>query len=84
VRVGAHEAWSPDWLLFRYRLGRRIMIFASAAVWIITMIVTALPNSTSSVLITPGIALLDAVVTVVLLRAIQASYEIEFYRAVGG
>jgi hypothetical protein len=85
VRVGAHaEAWSPDWLLYRYRLGRRIMIVASAAVWMITVVVAARPNTAPSVLITPGIAVLDALLTVALLRAIQASFETEFYRAVGG
>jgi hypothetical protein len=85
VRIGVHgEAWSPDWLQYRFVLGRRIMIVASAAVWMITVIVAALPNWPSSVLTTPGIAVLDAVVTVALLQAIHSSYETEFYRAVGG
>ena len=84
VGIGAHpEAGSPEWLLPRYLLGRRIIMVASAAVWIITVVVAVLPNSASNVPAL-GIAVTDSVLTVALLQAIHASYENAFYRAVGG
>ena len=56
---------------------------ASAAVWIITLVVAVLPNSATNVLIALGIALVDTVLTLWLLRAMRTAYENAVYRAIG-